>query len=102
MLYFIGMILKRKKKKKQHFFFVFLLSYLVTLIVPLFIGTAFYQRSLRSAETEFSVEILESLSRTSLVVDKSLMEIERLAVKLGINATVNTFLEIEQPYTDQD
>jgi AraC-like DNA-binding protein len=72
------------------------------LIVPLFIGTAFYQRSLRSAETEFSVEILESLSRTSLIVDRSLIEIERLAVKLGINATVNTFLEIEQPFTDQD
>lgn len=84
-----------KSLKQRSIFFNFLLSYLLILIIPLFIGTMDYMRYSSIIKKESENYNLEMLQQAQSVLDEHLKSVEQLAMDISASQTIQNFITIQ-------
>lgn len=89
-------------KYKQRVLAGFLTSYLVILILPLIIGGLLHRETLKIVERDAKETNLSILEQSRDVIDKSLMEVDALAMQLAMNSEVTGWLNLNRELESRD
>lgn len=87
----------KRTKAKSAIFKKFLFSYLVILLIPLFLATFAYNTAVNVIEDNAIESNLAMLNQTRDIVDKHLKEIDEMIIQIAFNPKLSSILYIDDP-----
>jgi len=83
---------------RNKIFFRFLLSYIMIMLIPIFLGFAAYKDTVRIMERNEQEASLSTLEQSINILDTRLAEIESIATQLSLNPKILRFTMESSPY----